>query len=295
MRFSPVILLICLLMVGNASAAYTRLNTINFQAETTNVPCSQDTYQAWPDATVIWIIPLADPFPSPDIFTIDGKVPQGTWPIPEQGGNKIDILFVVTPGPHTLVIQPAGYSPFTATVQTCDKKVSYVYYNLAAHAVTTAPATTVTTAVPITTVTTEPGVTTPESQPVTQPTAVPDGPAPGQETLGNLSVTTTPPGVSIFIDGIRRGVSPATIPGITAGSHALLLQLDGYEDLSTPVTISAGKTQAYSTAMIRNGVADAPAATEPMNAPATNEKAPGFESAYAVLSLGTILLMRRRR
>ena len=75
----------------------------------------------------------------------------------------------------------------------------------------------------------------------------------------------------------------------------MLLQLPGYEDLSTPVTIAANKTQDYSTAMIRNGAADSPVATEPMNASAGSTKAPGFEFVPAVLTLGGCAVMRERR
>ena len=64
---------------------------------------------------------------------------------------------------------------------------------------------------------------------------------------GSLSVTTTPAGVSIFIDGVQRGVSPATIPGLAPGDHTLLMKVDGYTDLSTPVSITAGKTTEYTT------------------------------------------------
>lgn len=94
---------------------------------------------------------------------------------------------------------------------------------------------------------------------------------------GSLSVTTTPAGVSIFIDGVQRGVSPATIPGLTPGDHTLLLKLDGYTDLSTPVSITAGKTTEYNTGLAKTA------------------KSPGFEFILALAALGAVLIMRRIR
>jgi hypothetical protein len=106
-------------------------------------------------------------------------------------------------------------------------------------------------------------------------------------TTGSLSVTTTPAGATVLIDGVVRGASPATIPGIPAGSHTLLLKLDGYQDMSTPVSIVAGKTQEYSTAMIKNT-----AVTE--NASAMPKKSPGFASVLALIAIGVFLIVRKR-
>lgn len=94
---------------------------------------------------------------------------------------------------------------------------------------------------------------------------------------GSLSVTTTPAGVSIFIDGVQRGVSPATIPGLAPGEHTLLLKLDGYTDLSTPVSITAGKTTEYTTGL------------------ATAAKSPGFGAVFGFIALGAIFFIRKMR
>ncbi|MDD1684783.1 MAG: PEGA domain-containing protein [Methanoregula sp.] len=66
---------------------------------------------------------------------------------------------------------------------------------------------------------------------------------------GSLSVTTDPPGAQILIDGDVKGVSPATIPGLSAGTHTLLLKLEDYQDLKTMVNITAGQTQDYTTGL----------------------------------------------
>jgi hypothetical protein len=95
---------------------------------------------------------------------------------------------------------------------------------------------------------------------------------------GSLSVTTTPAGVSIFIDGVQRGVSPAIIPGLTPGDHTLLLKLDGYTDLSTPVSITAGKTTEYTTGLAK-----------------TARSSPGFEFILALAAMGAVLFTKRRQ
>ena len=72
-------------------------------------------------------------------------------------------------------------------------------------------------------------------------------PVPGN---GSLSVTTDPAGAEVYIDGVLRGVSPATIPDLTAGTHMLRLKRQGYQVMTVPVGIPAGKTTEYSTALV---------------------------------------------
>jgi PKD repeat protein len=66
---------------------------------------------------------------------------------------------------------------------------------------------------------------------------------------GSLTVITDPAGAQVSVDGTVKGVSPATIPGLPAGSHTLLLNLEDYYDLSTTVNISPGENQNYTTAL----------------------------------------------
>ncbi len=97
------------------------------------------------------------------------------------------------------------------------------------------------------------------------------------EESGSLSVTTSPPGARVYVDGELKGVTPATIPGLSAGKHTVLLSLAGYLDLNTTITINAGKTSEYSTAL-----------TEPA-------KTPGFGVIAAVLSFGGLMAFRKIR
>jgi hypothetical protein len=129
----------------------------------------------------------------------------------------------------------------------------------------------------------------------TQPVPAATGTTIQQDTLGALTVTTTPAGALILIDGVQRGVSPATIPGLSAGTHTVLLKLDGYQDLSTPVMIAAGKTQDYATSIVKNAATPATTVvTANPTAATTKGVAPGFEFVAALLATGAILVLRKR-
>ncbi|MDD1701201.1 MAG: PEGA domain-containing protein [Methanoregula sp.] len=112
---------------------------------------------------------------------------------------------------------------------------------------------------------------TPTGSSTVQPTTAPAGES------GSLSVTTSPSGARVYVDGELKGVTPATIPGLSAGKHTVLLSLAGYLDLNTTVMINAGKTSEYSTAL-----------TEPA-------KTPGFGVIGAIISLGGLLAFRKIR
>jgi hypothetical protein len=99
-------------------------------------------------------------------------------------------------------------------------------------------------------------------------------PVPGS---GSLSVTTSPPGAFVYIDGVMKGVSPAMIPGLPSGDHSVSLVLDGYTPLKTNITIEAGKMSEYTTGL--------PAAP----------KTPGFGMIIALMSLGGIAAVQKIR
>jgi hypothetical protein len=210
------------------------------------------------------------------------------------------------PGTHSFVVSLNGYNDYTGQYQICTKKVTHVTVQLTkispviigkVRTVNTFALQQV-TSLPTTTITTVPGITTLVTElatvPVTASSTNPPAQAP-QDTLGTLSVTTNPAGAFIFIDGVQRGVSPATIPGIPAGSHTILLKLDGYQDLSTPVTVAAGKTQDYATAMVKNAEAgNDQAAMENTTAGSKKGIAPGFEVLAALTAMGAIIVFRKR-
>jgi hypothetical protein len=223
--------------------------------------------------------------------------------------------FVVTlpAGVHTLAITATGYTGFNDKVHVCEYKRTRVDFtpvksvslgkigiNSAAVKIPTATTTAASSGgssqsggafsnVPLPTTTAPSSGSTVPAQAgssVTQAAATPQ-----PDTLGSLSVKTEPAGAFIFIDGVQRGVTPATIPGISAGTHTLLLKLNGYQDITTPVTITAGRTQEYSSAMAKV----AATTEETAAATATPKKSPGFAFVLALAGLGAVLCMRKGR
>jgi hypothetical protein len=313
MKYPLLILLACLILAGSVSAlppaATVKPNFAINQAD--DSVCSDDPFVigGW---GVIWMKTWSNGGWSDCLsctLRIDGQPPSKIGEITGYLSTyQSQFKFFQQPGRYSYKVT-STHGEETGTISVCENKISYIYVNkplqitparekaIMTSTVTTIPTTTVTTVpavtAPVTGVTA--ALTTAMMPGATNPAAtIPlTGTAAAQpDTLGSLSVTTIPAGATILIDGVMRGASPATIPGLSAGSHTLLLKLDGYEDMSTPITISAGKTQEYSTAMIKNAAAGAsPAVTE--NAPATPKKSPGFEFALALAAMGAILVLRK--
>ncbi|WP_340818092.1 PEGA domain-containing protein [Methanolobus sp. WCC4] len=55
---------------------------------------------------------------------------------------------------------------------------------------------------------------------------------------GKVSVSTNPKNAEIYIDGQYKGISPMTISNVLQGKHTLLLKKEGYNDLSTTITVT---------------------------------------------------------
>lgn len=78
-----------------------------------------------------------------------------------------------------------------------------------------------------------------------------------EPTTGAISVTSTPGGVNIYIDGQYEGVTPYSgsfvIPNLAAGSHTVKATLAGYQDQQTTVTVNSGQTSQASFTMSSPG------------------------------------------
>ena len=94
---------------------------------------------------------------------------------------------------------------------------------------------------------------------------------------GSLSITTTPAGALVYVDGAMMGVTPTTIPMLSEGPHSITLVMDGYQDLKTTITINAGTTSEYITGLSKT------------------TKTPGFAAGIAVISIGMLFLYRKMR
>jgi hypothetical protein len=62
--------------------------------------------------------------------------------------------------------------------------------------------------------------------------------------LGSIKVQSTPPGALVTLDGSEAGVTPITIEPVKPGSHGLHLTLDGHGDFFRAVVVDPGKTVA---------------------------------------------------
>ena len=161
-------------------------------------------------------------------------------------------------GNHVVLLKQEGYRDFT-------KSVTVVADSLTMHASLSEEITT-----PRTPHSTEqtpaPGTGNPATTPRIQ--------TPG---YGSLSITTTPAGALVYVDGSMMGVTPTTIPMLAEGPHAITLIMDGYQDLKTTITINDGTTSEYITGLSKP------------------TRTPGFGLVLAIVSVGILCLFRKIR
>jgi hypothetical protein len=106
------------------------------------------------------------------------------------------------------------------------------------------------------------------------------GGQPAASGTGSLSVATIPAGAQVYVDGVLIGNSPTKTSGLEAGSHILLIKMDGYQELSVPVSITSGQTTEYSSSLV-SGTAT------------MNKRTPGFASVLGILAIISLLAGRR--
>ena len=70
----------------------------------------------------------------------------------------------------------------------------------------------------------------------------PNAPSPIPDTTGQIIVVSTPAGAELFLDNIFRGITPATLSDIPAGSHVVMVKQTGYTDASQTVTVTGGQS-----------------------------------------------------
>ncbi|MBN2493306.1 MAG: PEGA domain-containing protein [Deltaproteobacteria bacterium] len=59
--------------------------------------------------------------------------------------------------------------------------------------------------------------------------------------LGSVSVSTTPPGGNLYLNGKLKGVVPDSFDGLVAGRHFIVVKLPGYQNWGKVVTVVAGE------------------------------------------------------
>lgn len=85
-------------------------------------------------------------------------------------------------------------------------------------------------------------------------------------TTGSIAVTSSPSGAEIYIDNAYKGITPLTVDGVAAGTHAVRVALAGYSDWSTSVQVGAGSTAAASALLAAEAAPTAKAGMAPFAA-----------------------------
>jgi len=124
----------------------------------------------------------------------------------------------VSSGSHQLKVTKSGFQDYSTAVNIPAGKTASVPIMLKVGSSTTIP------------------TTVPTTVPTTAPTQAPSG------ATGTLSVTSTPTGAMVYLDGIYKGITPVTIPKVSSGSHQLKVTKSGYQDYSTSISVPTGKT-----------------------------------------------------
>jgi PEGA domain len=123
------------------------------------------------------------------------------------------------------------------------------------------------------------GATTTVSQtllatPTGQPTV-----APG---TGTLQVSSSPAGAQVFLDNLYMGITPLTLPGVSTGSHLILLKLTGYSDWEVSAQVAAGQTTPVTAILV------------PVTTPTPTQGALPGVLAFLALGMVSLLLWNRK-
>lgn len=272
------------------------------------VPAAADVGCSGVTASAPWGYGLLNVSTSPEgaVIFVDGASSSWLTQTPVSG--------ILTVGTHSLMIMKyTGYDVVYMNVTVCNQQLTMVYQPLTGGTpaptlayinkallsnISVATVTTTATAAPTgATATVSPLATTAAATPAATATATTVATRPGAPTAvpvtsppastGALNVTSIPAAATVYLDGSGQGIAPVTISGLAPGAHTLLLKLDGYSDLSMPVTITAGQTQVVAASL--SPLTQAPAAS-----PTT--KTPGFAAVPAGAALaGAALVIRKIR
>lgn len=100
---------------------------------------------------------------------------------------------------------------------------------------------------------------------------------------GAIKVTASPEDAEVWIDNVYVGNAPSTFDEISAGSHTLQFQKDGYSTVSKQVNVTAGKTLTIKVVLM-------------YVAPASTPASPGFSVLAGMIALacGAIVWSSRR-
>jgi hypothetical protein len=75
----------------------------------------------------------------------------------------------------------------------------------------------------------------------------------GASSTGGLSIATSPPGATVQVDGVGRGVSPVEVAGLAPGNHAVSVTAGNWT-VTEQVAVAAGKTTTLLVPVARPGL-----------------------------------------
>jgi hypothetical protein len=81
---------------------------------------------------------------------------------------------------------------------------------------------------------------TPRPKKKVEPAAPRPAPEPAASTTGELRIDSDVSGAMVFLDRNFIGNAPATVKGVTPGTHRLNVTADGYESYSEPIEVAVG-------------------------------------------------------
>ncbi len=67
---------------------------------------------------------------------------------------------------------------------------------------------------------------------------------------GSLSVSSTPKGAGLYVDGAYKGETNQIVGGLAVGSHTVNLRLAGYQSFTNTYTVNSGQTSYVSVTMV---------------------------------------------
>jgi hypothetical protein len=91
-------------------------------------------------------------------------------------------------------------------------------------------------------------------------------------TTGTLSITSSPTGATVYVDGVSKGATSKTLSGVSAGTHTVRVVKSGYQEYSETVRVTAGRTTTVSASLIKNGASSLAPVVTTTTIPVTTTK-----------------------
>jgi hypothetical protein len=130
---------------------------------------------------------------------------------------------------------------YTITMSSPSQKTTYRNYLTVVPAGSLAPVTPAVITQP--TITTQIDVTAAPAEPVTM--------APSTPGTGTLSIMSSPPGASVYLDSIQSGSTPIELKSIVAGNHVIEIKSPGFTTYTTQITLKDGETMAIGPVLVK--------------------------------------------